>query len=193
MAKASPAFTNFTAGQLSDRLDGRTDIAKYANGCKKLQNFLVHAHGGATRRPGTEFIAEVKSSANATRLIPFEFNVEQTYILEFGNQYFRIYRDGGQVVAADLPWRQQHHIHQRSWQLKFTQSADVMYIVHPDHAVRKISRTGHTAWTITRLTFAVVLCSIRTPQQQHLQLVVVRAASPSQRQRIHLHQQMLVD
>ena len=154
MAKASPAFTNFTAGQLSDRLDGRTDIAKYANGCKKLQNFLVHAHGGATRRPGTEFIAEVKSSANATRLIPFEFNVEQTYILEFGNQYFRIYRDGGQVVSGGSAVEvTTPYTSAQLADLKFTQSADVMYIVHPDHAVRKISRTGHTAWTITEVDF----------------------------------------
>ena len=154
MAKASPAFTNFTAGQLSDRLDGRTDIAKYGNGCKKLQNFLVHAHGGATRRPGTEFIAEVKTSANATRLIPFEFNVEQTYILEFGNQYFRIYRDGGQVVSSGSAVEvTTPYTSAQLADLKFTQSADVMYIVHPDHAVRKISRTGHTAWTITEVDF----------------------------------------
>tara|TARA_B100000963_G_scaffold60956_3_gene48926 strand:+ start:221 stop:2509 length:2289 start_codon:yes stop_codon:yes gene_type:complete len=154
MAKASPAFTNFTAGQLSDRLDGRTDIAKYANGCKKLQNFLVHAHGGATRRPGTEFIAEVKTSANATRLIPFEFNVEQTYILEFGNQYFRIYRDGGQVVSSGSAVEvTTPYTSAQLADIKFTQSADVMYVVHPDHAVRKISRTGHTAWTITEVDF----------------------------------------
>ena len=51
MAKASPAFTNFTAGELSPRLDGRTDLAKYQNGCKTLQNFIVHPHGGASREP----------------------------------------------------------------------------------------------------------------------------------------------
>ena len=50
MAKASPAFTNFTAGELSPRLDGRTDVGKYFNGCK-LQNFVVHPHGGASRVP----------------------------------------------------------------------------------------------------------------------------------------------
>ncbi len=154
MVKASPAFTNFTAGQLSARLDGRTDIAKYANGCKQLQNFVVHAHGGATRRPGTEFIAEVKTSANATRLIPFEFNVEQTYILEFGNLYFRIYRDGGQVVSGGSAVEvATPYTSAQIADIKFTQSADVMYIVHPDHSVRKISRTGHTSWTITEVDF----------------------------------------
>ena len=37
--------------------------------------------------------------------------------------------------------------------LKFTQSADVMYIVHPDFAPRKITRTSHTAWTIAEVDF----------------------------------------
>jgi hypothetical protein len=32
--------------------------------------------------------------------------------------------------------------------LKHTQSADVMYITHPDYEPRKLSRTGHTAWTL---------------------------------------------
>ena len=75
MAKATYAFSNWTAGVLSPRLGGRTDIAKYYNGCATLENFLVHPHGGATRRHGTRFVAEVKSSAAECRLIPFQFNV----------------------------------------------------------------------------------------------------------------------
>ena len=80
MAKASPAFTNFTAGELSPRLDGRTDIAKYFNGCKKLQNFVVHPHGGASRRPGTTFVREVKNSAHNFRRLPFGVAVSHTYL-----------------------------------------------------------------------------------------------------------------
>ncbi len=152
MAKASPAFTNFTAGELSPRLDGRTDVAKYFNGCKKLQNFVVHPHGGASRRPGTIFVREVKNSAHNARLIPFEFNVTQTYILEFGDQYFRVHKDGGTVVSSGSPVEVgTPYAHTDLAKLKFTQSADVMYLVHPDYAPRKITRTSHTAWTITEV------------------------------------------
>ena len=158
MAKSSAPFTNFTAGELSPRLDGRTDLAKYFNGCKKLQNFLTFPQGGVTRRPGTQHIAEGAKSAGISRksrLVPFEFNVEQTYVLEFSLQKFRIFKDGGIVVdgsdnpievttpynEADLPG------------LKFTQSADTMYIVHPNHAPRQITRTDHDAWTVTEIDF----------------------------------------
>jgi hypothetical protein len=37
--------------------------------------------------------------------------------------------------------------------LTFSQSADVMYIAHPDYPVRKLSRTGHTSWTIADVDF----------------------------------------
>ncbi len=228
MAKQTVAFTNFTAGELSPRLDGRTDLNKYFNGTKTLENMLIHPHGGASRRSGTKFIHEVKTSSAQTRLIPFEFSTTQTYIMEFGNQYIRFYKDQGIItesnktisgatqanpgvitatshgysngdhviitsvvgmtelngktfkvankttntfqiqdvdgnnvnttgytaygsagvankiyeiaspyVTADLPT------------IKFAQSADLMYLVHPGYAIRKLSRSGHTNWTIT--------------------------------------------
>ena len=154
MAKASPTFNDFTAGELSPKLDGRTELNKYFNGSKQLQNFLVLPQGGATRRPGTQFIAETKASANASRLIPFEFNVEQAYILEFGNNYFRIYKDGGQVTSGGsaVEVTTTYTSAQLSG-LKFAQSADVMFVVHPEHKPRQITRTAHDAWTITDIDF----------------------------------------
>ena len=102
MTYTSPRYTNWTAGELSDRLDGRTDLTRYFNGAKTLENFIVYPAGGAARRPGTKFIHEVKTSANAARLIPFEFNTTtaNTYVLEFGNNYFRVYQDGGIVTES---------------------------------------------------------------------------------------------
>ena len=153
MPKVSTAFSNFTAGEITPKLYGRTDISKYDNGAETVENFLVQPHGGLMRRPGTRFVSEVKNSSNAVRLIPFEFNVEQAYVLEFGPTYFRIYKDGGQVesggsavevttvyTASDLDG------------LKFAQAADVMYVVSPNHPIYKITRTSHTAWTITEVT-----------------------------------------
>ena len=154
MVQASPSFTNFTAGELSPRLDGRTDISKYFNGCKTLNNFFVHPHGGAARRPGTIFVREVKNSANNCRLIPFEFNVTQTYILEFGDQYFRIHKDGGTVVSGGSPVEvATPYLHTELADIRFAQSADVMYLVHPNHEPRQITRTSHTAWTLTEVDF----------------------------------------
>ena len=149
MAKASVAFADFTAGELSPRLDGRTDLQKYFSGASQMTNLLVHPHGGASRRPGTKFIGEVKNSANAARLIPFEFNVDQTYVLQFGPSYFRIVKDNGLVSSGgSIVEVATSYTEAQLPDLKFTQSADVMYITHPSHPPRKITRTSHTAWAI---------------------------------------------
>ena len=154
MARVSVQLTNFTAGELSPRLDGRNDLSKYPSGCKTLENFIVYPHGSAARRSGTQFISEVKTSANKTRLVPFEFSTTQTYILEFGNQYIRIYKDKGQVQSGGSAVEiATPYLTAELFDIKFAQSADVMYIVHPNHAARKLSRTSHINWTLTQIDF----------------------------------------
>ena len=154
MPRTTLALTSFVSGEFSAKLDGRTDFQKYSTGAKTLQNFLIHPQGAATRRVGTQFIAEVKSSAAKTRLIPFEFSTIQTYVLEFGNQYMRVYKDQGQVQSGGSAFEiSTPYLTAELFQLKFAQSADIMYICHPNHAARKLARTGHTSWTLTEIDF----------------------------------------
>ncbi len=232
MARVAVELTNFTGGELSPRLDGRTDLTKYTSGCSTLENLVVYPHGSAARRPGSTFIAEVANSANKTRLIPFEFSTTQTYMLEFSNLKMRVYKDSGSVLEGDktisaitkanpavvtatshgyengdevlisgvggmtevngkrflvadkttntfeLQDKDGVDINSSSFttytsggvsnkvfeittpyttaqlfDIKFAQSADVMYITHPEHEVEKLSRTGHTTWTLTDVDF----------------------------------------
>ena len=232
MARVAVQLTNFTGGELSPRLDGRNDLNKYSSGCKTLENMIVYPHGSAARRSGTQFVAEVKNSAAKTRLIPFEFSTTQTYMLEFGNQYIRFYKDNGQILESDVTISgatqanpvvitatghsydngdeisitgvvgmtelnnkrylvankttntfeitdvdgtningtgftaytsggvanrvyeiSTPYLTAELFDIKFAQSADVMYITHPNHEVEKLSRTGHTSWTLADVDF----------------------------------------
>ena len=83
-------------------MEGRTDFAKYFNGATNIENFVVLPHGPITRRPGTYFVSEIKTSSANTRLIPFTFSTTQTYILELGNNYIRFFKDSGQIVESDV-------------------------------------------------------------------------------------------
>jgi len=100
MARSAPALSSFTAGEISPRLEGRINIDKYREGLSDLTNMVVMPHGGVTRRPGTEFLGEIKDSSVKTRLIPFQFKTSDTYILEFGDQVMRVYRNGLQVLTG---------------------------------------------------------------------------------------------
>lgn len=224
---------SFSGGEIAPAVYGRVDQVKYATGLRTCRNFFIGRHGGAFNRPGTGFVAEVKNSAKAVRLIPFVFNPDQTYVLEFGDLYMRVYRNGGQVletaktitgitqanpavvtsVAHGFANGQEvflkgvvgmTEVNQRNFKvagvtadtfqlqlmdstnlnstgfgayvsggtaervfeivtpyveadlpdLQYVQSADVVTIVHPTYPPRELKRTGHTAWTLTTITFA---------------------------------------
>ncbi len=154
MARVHPFQTNFTAGELTPKLAGQVDFKKYNNGVEIMENMTVFPQGGASRRYGTRFVKEVKDSSKVTRLIPFEFNIEQSYVLEFGDQYIRFYKDNGQITSGGSAYEiATPFTESMLYEIQFTQSADVMYIVHETLKPRKLSRTGHTSWTLTEVEF----------------------------------------
>ena len=154
MGKQLLSIPSFTAGEMSDSMQGRTDFAKYFSAASRIENFVVLPHGPLTRRPGTYFVSEVKDSTAKTRLIPFTFSTEQTYILEFGNQYIRFYKDNGQITSSGSAYEiSSPYTTAQLFDLKFAQSADVMYICNENHPVKKLSRTGHTSWSLADVDF----------------------------------------
>jgi len=156
-----PAYViqpSFSGGELAPSLHARVDLAKYAVGLKTCRNFMVQAHGGVSNRSGTKYICETKDSTKTTRLIPFEFNTEQTYVLEFGDLKMRVIKDGGQVLSGGSPVEiTTPYAHTDLNQLQFTQSADVMTICHPSYPPKELTRTSHTAWTISSVTFGTTM------------------------------------
>ena len=154
MGKALLSVPSFTAGELSPRMEGRTDFQKYYSAGTIINNFVIQPHGPVTRRPGSVFVSEVKNSAHNTRLIPFSFSTTQTYILEFGDQYIRFYKDSGQITSGGAAYEiVSPYLHTEVFDIKFAQSADVMYITHPNHPTKKLSRTGHTNFTLATVSF----------------------------------------
>ena len=154
MQKATPIITNFTAGEIDPRFYGRVDLSQYFNACRTLENAIVLTLGGAEKRPGTYFIAEAKDSTKKVRLVPFKFSTTQEYILEFGHNYIRFYKDRGQIVSGGSPVEiPTTYTEAELFDLKFAQSADTLYIAHPAHAPAKLTRSSHTAWTITNISF----------------------------------------
>lgn len=151
--------SSFSAGEWGDNSHSRTDLDRYAIAAKRIKNWIVLIMGGVTARPGFRFIAPTKFSGKKSRLIPFQYNDDDTYILEFGDLYMRVFRNGGLVLnsagpnvglpfelvtpytEAELPF------------IKFTQSANVMTLTHPSHQVMDLTRTDHDAWTITPNAF----------------------------------------
>lgn len=143
MGKATPIKNSFGGGEIDSLLDGRTDIEKYYSSCKTLENFIPIPQGGAKRRPGTYYVDTTKTNQKA-RLIPFQFSTTQSYILEFTDQLMRVYKDKGRVVfELATPYTEA-----QLFDLQYVQDADMMFIVHPSHKPRELTRSAHDNWAL---------------------------------------------
>ena len=154
MPKASPIQNSFNAGELSPQLKGRADLEKYRNGCEIMENFLPQIHGPAKKRPGTRFVKEVKDSSKFTRLIPFEFSNTQAFAIEFGDETIRFFANGGIVLDGATPYEiASPYSDDELRDLEYAQSADVIYLAHPNHPPHKLARFGPTNWVIAPVVF----------------------------------------
>lgn len=143
---------SFAAGVLGPGLHGRIDVAKYDVGLKVGLNVFVHAHGGVSNRTGTEFVCEVMDHTKAHKLIPFERDDDENYVMLMGDLSMKIIEDASVVQSGggdynpvtpfaytDLP------------DLDYVQSIDVMYFAHSLHFPQQMDRSAATTWTFANL------------------------------------------
>lgn len=153
MPRSTWIQNNFNGGEWSPLAYGRSDLARYKNGLATCLNYVPTAQGGLTRRPGTRFVAYTKSN-QSVRLVTFEFSITQAYVLEFGPSYVRFYTNDGQLLSGGSPYEVATPYGANDlWDLSFAQSADTLYIVHPNYAPRKLQRSGPTTWSLNTISF----------------------------------------
>lgn len=144
----SPAITSFSTGQTSPFMEARSDFAKYSSSCRILENMLPLAQGPVIRRPGTKYISTTKSGSAI--LIPFEYSTDDTYILEFGDNYVRFYRNGAQVLSGSSPYEIATVFDSAELpNLRYAQSNNTMYIIDGNDPIQILRRITPTSWTIT--------------------------------------------
>jgi hypothetical protein len=226
MPKVNAIQTNMSGGEVSPLLWARVDTAKYQNGMETVENMIVMPGGGARKRMGTKFVWYDRNSVARSRLVPFSYNAEQSYVLEFGASYIRFYTNGGVLtqtaqnitgITATNPAVVTYagsdtyangdrvaitgvlgmtELNNREFTvanvnagantfelsgvdatlytpytsggtvaeiievtttyaigeiqaLSFCQSADTLFIAHPDHPIRKLVRNSATSWTLS--------------------------------------------
>lgn len=100
MPKASPVQSSFTSGEFSPYASARVDLEKRRTALELCDNMIPLKQGALTRRGGTQYIKEVKNSANRTVLVEFEYSTTDVYVLEFGDQYIRFYKGGQTIIET---------------------------------------------------------------------------------------------
>ncbi len=145
MTRIPTIKTTFTSGEVSPDLLGRGDLNAYDNGALKLRNVFIQPTGGIVRRAGLRYI---DTALGKGRMMAFEFNSEQTYLLVLTDLKLSIY--AGDVLETTLaaPWSESD-IQQLAW----TQSADTLLLTHPDYPPRRLIRSGLGIWSIVNWEF----------------------------------------
>ncbi|MCZ8146956.1 MAG: hypothetical protein O9325_03755, partial [Roseomonas sp.] len=136
---------SFAAGEVAPELYGRGDLRAFENGARRLRNVVIQPTGGVARRNGLRHIAGL---AGPARLIAFEFNTEQTYLLVLTAGRMQVFMEDAEVASIAAPWTAP-----MLQQLAFTQNADTLLLFHPDMAPKRITRTGHANWTLADFAF----------------------------------------
>jgi hypothetical protein len=91
----------FAKGEISEELVARFDVASYSTALRKASNVVILKYGGVSKRPGLRLVSEVYDD-DGVRLIPFQYSLEQTYVLEMGQGYARFAALGGMVIEDKL-------------------------------------------------------------------------------------------
>lgn len=150
-ARLKTVQVGFTAGELDPVIFGRIDKDLYYKGAALLRNVYVNPQGHLTRREGTYYVDNSTSNAR-TRTIPFEFNTVQKYLIVFTAGQFKVYKDDVlQTTFTSSPISSLTA--DQIQEMKFVQSADTLLLFHKDVQTIKITRSSHTSWTATSVTY----------------------------------------
>ena len=133
--------SSFATGEISPEVANRVDLDKYSNAVLQAKNCHIRPYGPIYKRPGLKYIATAKYADKKSILVPFNGSNGQDFLLEIGHQYIRIFKAGELKAEVATPYTESI-----LESLRFTQSADTMFIVSGDYPVKKLARYSDTSW-----------------------------------------------
>lgn len=132
----------FTGGEISAEVANRVDLDKYQFAVLQAYNCLIKPHGPIYRRPGMKYMARTKYSDKACILVPFNGADSTDYLLEIGEKYIRVHKNGLYInIEVMTPYTAD-----MLQDLRFVQSADTMFIASGKYPVKQLARYSDTDW-----------------------------------------------
>ena len=147
--------TNFSVGELDPLIRARTDLEQYRNALEEATNVIIQPQGGFKRRDGMKFIYDFGSSFTDFKVIPFEFSVDDSYLLVFVTHRIYFFKAGvlktnsngsgnDYITATDITTAMLDEIN-------YTQAVDTLILCHEDLQTKRLVRNSDTSWTLENL------------------------------------------
>ena len=132
----------FTTGEISPDVSRRFDLDQFKSALLLAENAVIRPYGAVARRQGSEYIGQVKNKDKSTRLFEFTAEKNKSFLLEIGEQYIRVWRNGI-YTGIELQTPFENDVVDK---LNCIQSGDVMFICSGKYPVKTLSRYSDTDW-----------------------------------------------
>lgn len=140
----------FTTGEVSPEVASRIDLNQYTSALLTAKNAYIRPYGPVYKRGGTIYCGQAKYPDKKVMLYPFTVSAERSFMLEIGDKYIRIW-NGDTFTGLELatPWGEDELPN-----LRFCQSADVMYIASGSHPVMTLSHYADNDFRLAEFKFS---------------------------------------
>ena len=132
----------FTTGEISPDVSRRFDLDQFKSALLLAENAVIRPYGAVARRQGSEYIGQVKYKDKSTRLFEFTAEKNKSFLLEIGEQYIRVWRNGI-YTGIELQTPFESDVVDK---LNCIQSGDVMFVCSGKYPVKTLSRYSDTDW-----------------------------------------------
>lgn len=151
-------YNSFLGGEVSPLLWHRADMSQFGKWFANAENIRFTTMGAFENRPGFTRVGPVLESAlkPLVKLIPFVFNNEEVFEIEFITGKFRVRKHGEVVVREDgseVVYDSPIKIESLQ-QLKYAQSGDIIFIASGTSPVMELRRlkTDGTEWELVEFS-----------------------------------------
>ena len=147
--------TNFSVGELDPLIRARTDLQQYQNALEEATNVIIQPQGGFKRRDGLKFIHDFGASFLEFKIIPFEFSVDDSYLLVLVTDRIYIFKDG--VLQTSINGSGYNYLSPTGVttamldEINYTQAVDTLILCHEDLQTKRLVRNSDTSWTLENL------------------------------------------
>lgn len=135
----------FTTGEVSPDVSSRFDLEQYKSALLEAENVVIRPYGAVAKRQGSQYVGQVKYSDKPTRLFEFTTNTNNSFMLEFGDKYIRVWNYGIYTgIEVTTPFTSDI-----LFDLNCNQSGDVMFICSGKYPIQTLSRYSDIDWRMS--------------------------------------------
>lgn len=135
----------FTTGEVSSDVSSRFDLEQYKSALLEAENVVIRPYGAVAKRQGSQYVGQVKYSDKPTRLFEFTTNTNNSFMLEFGDKYIRVWNYGVYTgIEVTTPFTSDI-----LFDINCSQSGDVMFICSGKYPIQTLSRYSDTDWRLS--------------------------------------------